>query len=308
VITIKRNVSFKKLTTLRLGGKAKYFVEVRTEKELIESLKYAKEKKLPSFVMGEGSNLVPADEGFNGLVIKVRIGGVRIKGRTAEVGAGENLFSFIWALNTRGLAGLERMAGIPGTVGGALYGNAGAYGQEIKDCVKKVRVFDGNKVREISKKSARFSYRSSFFKKKAWIILGATFELTPKNPKLLKKTSSEIVALREKKYPPGLRCPGSFFKNIVLAQLTEKERKQLVKLVPPEKVLYGKIPAGYLLEEVGAKGIRRGRIHIANHHGNLFYNSSGGTSVDISELAQVLKKKVKRKFGVLLEEEVRYVP
>ncbi len=217
--------------------------------------------------------------------------------------------NLIWKLDRRGLSGMERMAGIPGTVGGAIYGCAGAYGQEIKDVLVSVRVFDGQKFRNLSKAQCQFGYRNSVFKKhKNLVITQAVLRLKKGDGKSLLKTSREIIKLREKKYPPGLRCPGSFFKNIKLSSLKPAaKRAQFVKKVKHDKIMYGKVPSGHLLDQVGAKGMKQGSIRVAGHHANLIYNPNGGKARDVKALANKLKRKVKNKFGIGLEEEIQYL-
>ena len=123
----------------------------------------------------------------------------------------------------------------------------------------------------------------------------------------LNKISKDIIKLREKKYKPGLLCPGSFFKNIIIKDLKSIVRKKLLSKIDNSKIMYGKAPAGYLLEEVGAKGMSSGNVRIAQHHGNLIYNAGGGKARDIRKLSRILKDRVSRKFGVRLEEEVQYL-
>lgn len=306
---MKHDYSLKKLTTMKIGGPAKYFVNVKKEKELIEALRWVQKSKVKWYVIGEGSNLIPNDWGFIGLVIKNEIKNLEINGRKILVGAGNNLLELIHKLNNLGLTGMEKMAGIPGTVGGAIYGSAGAYGQEIKDNLIRIKIFDGTKIKWLLKKQCHFKYRESVFKiKKGWIILGAEFKLEKGNPKELYKTSNKIIKLREQKYWPSLLCPGSFFKNIVVEKIKPTIlKKKLLSKIPKEKINYGKLPSGYLLESVGAKGMRCGKIKVAEHHGNLIYNSGNGKSKDIIKLAKILKDRVKKKFGINLEEEIQYL-
>ena len=302
------NYSLKKLTTMAMGGAARYYVAVRSEGELLEALEYARTHKLAYYVIGEGSNLIAADKGFSGLVIRNQIVKFNRERRLISVGAGSNLTKFILKLDRLGLSGLEKMAGIPGTVGGAVYGSAGAYGQEIKDRIVGVDFFDGKRFRSLPKASCKFSYRASIFKQhKNWIITGVRLELGAGESESLLRTSNEIIKLREKKYWPGLKCPGSFFKNIKLSEISSNARKRILSIIPKEKILYGKLPAGVLLEEVGAKGIHQGTIRVADHHANLIYNPGGGKAADVKKLAQNLRKLVKTRFGVIIEEEVQYL-
>ena len=304
IMRFEKGRHLKKMTTLGIGGAAKFFAEVKKEGELPSIFSEAKRRKLEWYVLGSGSNIVAADPGFPGLIVRVNIKKFERSGIKLMVGAGNNLFEFIKKINQLGFSGMERMAGIPGTIAGAIYGNAGAYGQEICDHLVRVRIFDQKKFRWLSKKACQLRYRDSLFKeRKDWVIVGAEFKFLKDSPKKLEKISRDIVRLRLKRYPREMSCPGSFFKNILWSNLPKSQKKR----IPPDKVVYGKVPAGYLLEEVGAKGLSSGGIRIARHHANLFYNAGGGRAQDIKKLAELLKKKVYRKFGGRLEEEIQYL-
>src|SRR3989344_7589140 len=176
-MTIRNNYPLKKFTTMAIGGPARFFIDFQSANELKELLHFAKEYRLPWVVVGEGSKVVPADAGYAGVVMRNRIDFLKRKGSKMNVGAGTNLFATVKKLNQAGLAGFERMAGIPGTVGGAIYGCAGAYGQEIKDHLLRVKIFSKNKgFCWLVKRQCGFGYRESIFKKnKGWIIVGAEF-------------------------------------------------------------------------------------------------------------------------------------
>lgn len=307
--TISRNFPLKKLTTIKVGGTAKWFFIVRNEGDLVAAINWANKKKVKWYVIGEGSNLVPKDTRFNGLIIKNEIKGVRKIGNNVFVGSGESFTKFIFKLNKLGLSGMEKMAGIPGTIGGAIYGCAGAYGQEIKDCLIGAKVFNNGKIYWLSKKQCRFNYRGSIFKKKhSLVVLEANFKFKKDKSKILQKISKDIIKTREKKYRPGLLCPGSFFKNVLVQNIKPTSlRQNFLNKIAKEKIIFGKIPAGFLLESVGAKGVEIGKIKVANHHGNLIYNSGDGTVRDIAKLSKILKLRVRKKFGIRLEEEVQYL-
>lgn len=307
-MNIKKNFRLQKVTTMRLGGSAQYFIVVKKEKELLKAKAIATAEHKPWYIMGEGSNLVVKDSGYKGIVIANKISYVKIKKNRVIAGAGTNLLELISKLNSHNLSGLERMAGIPGTVGGAVYGSAGAYGQEIKNTVKKVKILDGKKFRYIINKECEFGYRESVFKrKKHWIIVEVEMVLKPGSRRKQEKISRDIIELRKIKYKPGLLCPGSFFKNILLSDLAPEARQQFLKNIPKEQAKYQKVPTGFLLDEVGAKGLFQGGIHVANHHGNLIYNTKSGTTKDLKILAKRLKALVKNKFGITIEEEVQYL-
>lgn len=306
---IRKNFSLKKNTAMRLGGKTRYYAAVKSEADLLKALRFAKAQNLPWYTVGECTNLIVSDAGFRGLIIQNQIKKQQTKSHKALSGAGDNLYLFIKRLNRLGLAGMEKMAGIPGTVGGAIYGCAGAYGQEIKDHLVKVKFFDGGKIKVFSKKECRFGYRDSIFKKhKNWVILEAEFRLKAGKRAKLEAISSQILKLRLKKYPKGLKCPGSFFKNIKLEDLTPaKLRQKFIQKIPPGKIMYGKIPTGFLLDTVGAKGMEIGGIRVALHHGNLIYNAGRGRAAAVKKLAMRLKALVKKVFLIKIEEEVQYL-
>lgn len=308
-LNFKLNYPLKNLTAMRVGGPAKFFFMARNEENLIRAIKWAEKNKASWQVVGEGSNLIPSDQGFNGLIIKNQIENFKKTGNKIYVGAGNGLLKFIRKINKLGLAGMEKMAGIPGTVGGAIYGCVGAYGQEIKNCLVRVRIYNGKITKWVPKNQSRFSYRESIFKiEKNWVILGAEFKLKEGNSAELINKSKEIIKLREEKYRPGLWCPGSFFKNIVVKDIKPAAlRKTFLAKFAEDKIRYGKVTAGYILELIGAKGMEYGGIKVAKHHGNLIYNSGKGKAAEVKKLAKILKIKVKRKFGLELEEEVQYL-
>ena len=298
-------MNFSDLTTLRIGGPIKEVVSVETEEELINSLQGAVAKKIPYLVIGGGSNLLVSDAGFEGLVIKNELKGAHDLGNNVMVKSGETLQSLVDFANEQGLRGLESLAGIPGTVGGAIYGNAGAYGQTISDNLSQVSVFDvKDQVRKtLVREECGFYYRDSLFKKNGNIILEATFVLTPGDSIQLKETSFETISKREVKYPPGIKCPGSFFKNIIANQLPPG----ILAKIPVDKVVYGKVPAGTLLEMVGARGDSLREIEIAPYHANLFINRGGGKASDFHLLANKYFDKVKESFGIELQPEVQLI-
>jgi len=301
---LQKNISLARYTTLEIGGPSDYFTSVETEGQLEEAIRYVQAEKIPWLVIGSGSNLLVSDHGFRGLVIKNGISGIKQSGRRLLVKGGTLLQELVDFSIRAGLGGLEKMTGIPGTVAGAIYGNAGAYGQTISDCLVGVDVFNGREERSFIRKQCGFSYRESIFKKrKNLVILEAEFTLGRSEPRVLQSASQEIRTIREAKYPPGLRCPGSFFKNLQVRDLAPA----VLSKIPREKVVHGKVPAGYLLEEVGAKGQSRGEVRIASYHGNLFFNDGKGTARDFISLAREYQRRVKEKFGVLLEPEVQLV-
>ena len=307
MMKLRRNISLASYTTFGIGGQARYFISATNSAELIEAVNLAKKNHWRYFVIAGGSNVVFGDKTFDGLVIcfEPKVSPCQWQGLTLTVEANLPLAKLIKTAISNGLVGLETLSGIPGTVGGAIVGNAGAYGQSISDCLTRMEIFDprGESIRWLTKKQCRFTYRDSIFKRKDWIILRAKFKLMKGNKKELIKKSREIIRIRSEKYNSQLRCPGSFFKNVLVKDISNQAKK----LIDPIKIRDGKIPAGYLLEAVGAKGMRQGGIYVADFHGNLLVNDRHGTYRDVVTLAIKLKKLVQKKFGITLEEEVRYM-
>jgi len=290
------------LSTFRIGGRAAGFYRAGTPEQLIAAVTWAKKAALPCRVFAGGSNIVFPDQTLKGLLVQVSTGKLSFRGRRCVVDAGVPLGRVIEEAMRRGLQGLESLSGIPGTIGGAVVGNAGAYGQSISEAVVRVEVWDGSKRRVLTRSQCEFDYRESVFKRKPLVLLRVVLEFRRGNRRALERTGREIIHLRLKKYRPGLRCPGSFFKNVLVRDLP----KAALRRIDRTKIIEGKIPAGYLLEKVGAKGLRVGGIMIAPFHGNLFINRGGATARDVRKLAGDLKRRVRRRFGIRLEEEIRY--
>lgn len=302
-MNIQENIPLKDYTTLGIGGPARYFVEVIAEEQLKKAIEFAEEHHTPHLIIAGGSNLLVNDTGFYGVVIKLSQTEINLeKDSKVRVLSGTSLQELVDFANEHGLAGIEKMTGIPGSVGGALYGNAGAYGQTISDKVIRIRVLENGQTRWMDKNECNFEYRESGFKgQKDIVILEAEFKFEEGQKEDLQNISAEILKKRLAKYPHGVRCPGSFFKNWFLADLPED-----VAADAP-KDFYGKVPAWYFLEKVGAKGAKRGKVRILESHANLIVNEGGGNADDFFKLAKEYKNKVKEKFNINLEPEVQLI-
>lgn len=302
-LVVLKNEPLERHTTFGIPGVAKEFVEVTTVEELKEAYRYAQDNQLELTVISGGSNLVCAPE-VGGLVVKVAIKGRQIEGVRVVLGAGESLLETVHAVNAAGLRGLESLAGIPGTVGGAVVGNAGAYGTEIGSRVVAIEVFDGEELLVYSREECEFEYRNSVFKEnRSLVVLRVTLDLLEGDAKALSETSADIIKKRLEKYPPTLRCPGSFFKN----QLQSEVDPEALALLPPRALVYDKVAVGYLIESVGGRGLCVGGACVAEYHGNLLVNTGSATYRDVRSLADMLREKVKERFGVELKEEIRYI-
>jgi UDP-N-acetylmuramate dehydrogenase len=303
-LAVIENAPLAAYTRFGIGGPAGLLCDTDSEGALAAALHLAEDLALPRIVIGGGTNLVVCDAGFDGVVIRYTGAHISRDGLLLRIESGAVLQEVVDHSIGLGLKGLETMTGIPGYLGGAVYGNAGAYGHSIQELVEQVRFTDGARVSTFTNEHCRFQYRDSIFKdRKDWTILSADFRFHEGDPQELTKTANEIRAIRDAKYPPSMRCAGSIFKNLLFAELPSAVRAE----VPLKVVREGKVPSAWFLEQVGGKGMRRGDIQVADYHANLIYNDGAGTAADLVAVIRELKQRVLDRFGFELEEEVQYV-
>jgi UDP-N-acetylmuramate dehydrogenase len=303
-LQVATDVLLSEHTRFGIGGPAALYVETASESGFIEALRYVRSAVTPYVVIGSGTNLIVSDSGFQGAVLRFTGAELRHNGSQVYVAAGAVLQDLVDFTVTLGLAGIHTMTGIPGSVGAAVYGNAGAYGRAIDQSIREVRFFDGGGIRVANNEECHFRYRESIFKRnKNWIIFSVLLELEPGDADELFRKSAEILTIRNRKYPPTMKCAGSIFKNLLLAELPDTVRS----LVPERAVIEGKVPAAWFLEQVGAKGMTNGDIRVADYHANLIYNENHGTAAQLREVIGELKRRVTERLGFVLEEEVQYI-
>ncbi len=291
-------------TRFGIGGPADLLVESSDESAFLEALRTLRKLELPHVVIGSGTNLVVSDAGFRGTVLRYTAQRMRCNGAVVHCDAGAELMDLVWFTLDHALAGIETLMGIPGSVGAAIYGNAGAYGHSISEVVREVRFFDGEGIRTLNQSQCQFRYRESIFKQnKQWIVLSVRMEFREGDGAELRRSAEEILAVRNEKFPPTMRCAGSIFKNLLCDELPSA----LLAEVPERVIREGKIPAAWFLEQVGAKDSWEGGIHIAPYHANLIYNAGGGTAEQLRRMIERQKTLVRERFGIELEEEVQYV-
>lgn len=292
---IKNNYPLKDLTTFHIGGPADFFFEAETAQDIVDAVNYAKTANLPYFVIGGGSNLVISDKGIAGLVIQNSIKNIKqidFDNQTITLSTGHMLSELVNTAEKEGFTGAEPFAGIPGSLGGAICGNAGAYGKSISDILLEAEILlsDGV-VKTVNKDFFDFSYRTSILKREPHIVLSATFALKQGNPEAIAQEIAQIKATRKTKHPgKEIGCAGSFFKNL-----------------PPEPGESRRRAAGEILEKIGAKKISFGGACVYENHANFIINKGNAKASDVRSLAKILIDKVKELYGVELEEEVRYV-
>jgi UDP-N-acetylmuramate dehydrogenase len=278
---IFQNRYLKEYSTFKIGGKAQFVAEIRSTEDAIEAIEFANHHQLKWMTVGKGSNCLFSDQDYPGLVIVNCVHFFEQKDFFFKVGAG---FSFAYlGIKTAqlGFSGLEFASGIPGSVGGAVYMNAGASGKETKDTLVEVTFIDEEKVvHRLTQKELVFSYRKSSFQKMKGIILDATFHLTP-NPQA-KTIQQKLLLNRIHSQPYQDPSIGCFFKN-------------------PSK----EMPAGQLIDQCGLKGMSVGGASVSSMHANFIVNKEGASCADVLKLKELIKQKVYEKTGVLLEEEVQ---
>ncbi len=289
---LERSVPLDGFANFRIGGKADYFFTASSLKEVVQAVRLAREVFIPYYIIGGGYNLLFDDKGFRGLIIKNSALGLRQQGKAnIEALSGTDLSELVAFCVERGLQGFEFLAGIPGTVGGAIFGNAGAFDQSIGDFLVEAQVLNEKCDQiKVDRDYFSFAYRQSRLRTSREFLLKVIFELKEGDREKMKARIEGILAERKKKHPPwDVACAGSYFKNPVLSD--------------------GKrVPAAYLLDQVGAKEVTIGGAAVFKNHANFIINRKDATAQNILDLAQELKGRVMEKFGVELEEEVIFLP
>jgi UDP-N-acetylmuramate dehydrogenase len=307
MVALRKNVSLAPLTTFHIGGVARYYTEVSSAIEIAEVFEYAEKHDLSLYVLGGGSNVLFSDKGFPGIVMRIVDGGIQITHQKVTASAGVALFEVVQKTKDAELEGIARLAGIPGSFGGAVRGNAGAFGMEIGDVIVSVKALDRHTgmVREYRKEECQFGYRTSLFKKNPdLVILSAELKLLPSEKDMLEQVIKETIASREAKHPQDAQCAGSFFMNPVVQD--EKLLQEFEKDTgAPSK--NGKLPAGWLIDHVGLRGKKIGGAMVSMKHPNYLLNTGTATAEDMVTLASLIKTKVRDELGVRLQEEVQYV-
>lgn len=287
MIQLKEGELLSNHTTFRIGGAAKYFAVPKNEEEIMEAVDFAIVKDLPYYILGKGSNVLFADEGYPGVIIEIGAGMEKVE-RTGDTGiraqAGVSLSALAAFAAREGLSGLEFAGGIPGTLGGAVTMNAGAYGGEMQDVIVSAKVMDEEgAVQELSCEELQLGYRTSIVQKKQFVVLEAEFLLKPGTTEEIQNTMKELNAKRRKKQPLEYPSAGSTFKR-------------------PEGYFAGK-----LIEDAGLRGYRVGDAQVSEKHCGFVVNRGKATCAEVLQLIGDVQKTVKEQFGVQLEPEVRII-
>ncbi len=307
---IESNVHLKELTNLKIGGRAKFFVEGKNATTIREAVLWANQHNWPILVLGGGTNLLLPDEGWPGLVIRIANRGIKPEGETLEIQAGTDMAELLEAMLSFKLSGLEWAGGLPGTFGGAVRGNAGAFGSEIKDSLSSVIAIDHRgRIRKFSREQCQFAYRASCFKRKPLIILSAVLRLSPcRDTKRSWEMIQEKIDFRRKKHPLAFPNVGSVFKNLT----RREEVRKIIRFFPSIKARVrsdwgGKVPAAFLIERAGIKGMSLGGAKVSERHANFIINYQNATATDFVTLMRIVQRIVKELWGIELEPEIEVV-
>lgn len=308
MIKIQKNISLAQFTTFKIGGPASFFVDATNEDELIEAMNFAKKNELEVFLLGGGSNVLISDLGFNGLVIRILNSKYQVLENEMECGVGMRLSEIVRLATENSLSGLEWAVGIPGTIGGAIRGNAGAYGGCISDNVSEVKFVDLQedklRLKVFKNEECNFSYRSSAFKEnKNWIIISVVLKFEKGKKFDIEEKIKEIIRKRAEKIPSG-QSAGSFFQNPIVK---DENLKTLFEKETGLKCKDDKLPAGWLIEEAGLRGKKIGGAMLSEKHSNFIINTGNAKAEDVVMLSSLIKTRIRNKFGVQLKEEVEFV-
>ena len=306
---VQENVLLKPYTNYNIGGYATHFVDARTEQDIADAVEWANKHNQPVFVLGSGTNIIVSDKGYKGLVLYNNVTDYTIQDQTMTACAGVNLQTLVDQASAQGLSGLEWAGGLPGSVGGAIHGNVGAFGGEIKDILASVKALSPEgTIRDMSVEECEMAYRESIFKKQNdWVIISATLKLRQGGD--VNEIQNKVQELREwrrTKHPLEYGNCGSVFKRIPVADLDEKiftQHPDISRAIREEK-----IAIAYFIDQCGLKKRRVGGVEVSDKHPNFLVNVTGNAKAeDVIMLVGVVKHRVLEQFGVFLEEEVEYI-
>lgn len=309
-IQVQEHIPLAQFTMYKIGGPARFFIEAHNADEIREAVAYARGRQFQFIVLGAGSNMLVSDTGFDGMVIRITGGNVRIEEERLTADAGVIMARAVTESAKAGLTGFEWGIGVPGTIGGSVRGNAGCFGTEMKDVVESVDVFDASKTinYKLEARSCEFSYRNSIFKKQPQlIVLSATLKLTKGDPEAIQAEVRRITRERVKKQDIGTKSCGCIFKNVAWEKTMGKQ--DLLERFPELRQFENQpnVPSAFLIDRAGLKGARTEHASISERHANFFINEGNATPDEIQELITRAKSAVKEKYGIELEEEIQYV-
>lgn len=309
---VKANEPLAKHTTFKIGGPAEFLVIVEDTNKLVELLRFLDSEGVPRFILGGGSNMLASDEGYKGVVIKIKTQQATVLPTGIQAEAGCITVAIAQLSMQNGFTGFEWGVGVPGTIGGAVRGNAGAMGGEMKDSVTSVTVYQDGEVVEMSGAECEFGYRDSIFKRRSLVVLSVTLTLAKTDNNELAKKALEYLQYRNKTQPQGFASTGCIFKNITPSEWGIDKADLLARFPDEaEKIAHffsiDKISAGWLVEQSGMKGAAVGKAAVSDKHGNFVVNLGEATATEVTDLIEQIKSAVHKKSGIDIEEEIQII-
>lgn len=306
---ILKNQPLAPLTTYRIGGSARFFVEIKKKEDLLEALIWAKKKKLKTYLLGGGSNILFSDDDISGLVLHISNDEITALNEKMEFGAGVSLTKAYNISMENCLSGLEWSLGIPrATIGGAIRGNSGAFDVEMKNLVETVEVFNLrlNEFEIFSNRMCKFSYRSSLFKvAQDYIVWSTVLKLKPEDKPKIKNKASYALKFRKENYPK-LPSAGSVFENLDPEYINSCNPEFFEKEIKNKFKREGRVGAGLIIDLAGLKGKKIGGVMVSREHANHLVNTGKGTAKDLVTLISFIKQQVRTQFKLQLREEISY--
>ena len=308
---LKKDEPLAKHVNFRIGGPADAYLEAKTTADAVDAIRIARRQHVPWVIIGGGSNVLVADAGFRGLVVQTAFRGWRQEGNRVTADAGVLSAFLARATVDAGLTGFEWAVGLPGTIGGAVRGNAGCFGNETKDHVETIRIYDANADAErlMTWAECKFKYRDSIMKhmNPPPLVLDVTLTLAPGDKKAGKARLDEIVRTRKEKQPHDAASAGCMFKNVVLNGKEDLWKLRQETDIPSDFMEEKSIAAGWLIDQADLKGTKVGDAEVSDKHGNFCVNRGNATADQVMQLVSLIKTKIRNRFGVQLEEEVQLI-
>ncbi len=308
---LKENEPMSKHTNFRIGGPVRWYVDVKSEEELLFVLNLVTKENVPWFILGGGSNTLASDEGFQGLVVQMAMRGITIVGDRVTAEAGVLSAALARTTAEASLAGFSWAISLPGTIGGAIRGNAGCFGGEAKDYLVSVRALSFVngvwETKDVPMEACAFEYRESAFKHSGDIILSATYLFPSGDREELLASQQNHLASRKATQPLYAGSAGCVFKNTDVPDETVLQRLRQEVDIPLEMSASRKLSSGWLIDQLNLKGTRIGDAEISQEHGNFIVNRGNATASDVVQLIALAKTRARNHFGIALQEEVRYL-
>lgn len=304
---VKTNEPMSKHTNFRIGGPARFFVEVKSVNELQQILEVAKTNAIATCILGGGSNMLVSDQGFNGIMIKMALREMQIDKNRVQADSGVPMILLSRKVGEACLTGLEWAITLPGTVGGAVRGNAGCFGGETRDHLVEAIVLSNGEVVTRSNAEMHFGYRESMFKHTNEIVLSAVFELEQGDCELIKQTMELNLSKRKTSQPTDAGSAGCMFKNYEISSEDELQQIKSKLDLSSEMCARMQISVGWLIDQLDLKGFQMGGAKVSEKHGNFLVNSGNATADEVVQLIAFIKTRARNTYGIILQEEVQYV-